>query len=196
MLRTRITLRGLTLAEVVVASAVMIFVTFAATTLLVGGLAAQASQLRQGDLQRGAAGALSRLCDELSEGSAAAVRVESSASGVVFASPRNALGEVSYASDGRLLWCGFICYCLESVNGRSCMVRRWSPLAPPVSDPPAVPASMTCAWFRLQPLPRLVVGSDVSVFTLSGTNPLQITVTAALEGRHDLTIGTSVLLRN
>ena len=196
MLRIRGTSRGLTLAEVVVASAVMVFVTFAATTMLVGGLAAQASQQRQGDLQRGAGGALSRLCDELSEGSAGAVRFYSSPSGVVFASPRDMVGKVSYAADGRLLWCGFICYYLDSVNGRTCVVRKWSSLSPPVSDPPAVPASMTAAWFRDQPLPSLVVGTDVSAFTLSGTNPLQITVTTALEGRNDLTIGTSVLLRN
>ena len=188
--------RGLTLAEVAVASAVMIFVTFASTTLLVAGLASQSSQLNQSDLQRDAAGVLSRLSDELSESDPASFRIDSAPQGVVFASPRDALGRFSYATDGSLMWGGYICYYVDTVNGTPSVVRTWSPLGTPVSGAPAVPVGMTTAWFQLRPLARRTVGTHVSSFTITGSNPLLISLTVSLQGRHSLSASTRVFLRN
>lgn len=187
---------GLTLAEIVVASGIMIFVTFASSSLLVVGLASQSSQQSQSDLQRDAAGVLSRLVDELAEGDPACVRVDSSPSGLVFASARDSLGRFSYASDGRLQWRGYACYYVDVLNGTPCVFRKWFPLSTPVLDPPAVPASMTTVWFQAQPLPRQMLGAHITRFTLTGVNPLLVSLTASQDGRQSLDISTRIFMRN
>lgn len=187
---------GLTLAEVTVASAVTIFVTFASTSLLVAGLASQSSQQSQSDMQRDVAGVLSRLSDELSESNAACVHIGTTPEGVVFASARDALGRFSYASDARLQWRGYVCYYVDQLNGTPCVFRKWSPLTAAVADPPAVPASMTTAWFQAQPLARQMMGAHITRFTISGSTPLLVSLTASQDERHRLDVSTRVFLRN
>lgn len=187
---------GLTLAEIMVASAVMIFVTFASTSLLVAGLASQASQQSQSDLQRDVAGVLSRLADELAEGDPTCVRIDTSPAGVVFASARDELGRFSYGSDARLQWRGYACYYVDQLNGTPCVFRKWFPMATAVLDAPSVPASMTTAWFQAQPLPRQMMGAHITRFTLTGSNPLLVSLTASQDGRQSLDISTRIFMRN
>jgi len=184
------------LVEVVVAAGIMLLVTFAASGMLSAGLAYQSSQLGQADVQRAITNALSPLCDELSEADPACVAVSSSPSGVVFASPRDGLGRFSYDSGGALLWRGYVCYYLDTVGDVPVLVRKWTPLTVSVNDPPAVPASMTCAWFKGQPLPRRVFGGRALGFGVSGLNPLQLTLTMGSSGGHSMTVATQVCLRN
>jgi len=181
------------LLEVLVAVVLLGLLLAGMYALLVASLRSWVFTANASELQQGTLTAASRLSWELAESNGGSFRVGTSPAGIVFASPRDSIGHVQYDATGSLLWRSYVCYFVGTVQSIPCMLRSEEPLGTPTAAPPSIPTTFTTAYFQSRPGSR-IVGYRVSGFGVSGTNPLDVTLSSfhATLGKDEQ---TSVQLR-
>ncbi|MGE0494080.1 MAG: PilW family protein [Vulcanimicrobiota bacterium] len=126
-----------TLPEVMVAGSLMLLVLGAVLRLMIAGNAYLSLQEGRTELQKDVTLAFLWMSRELRETDADSIQV--APDGAVFASPRDFSGEVKFDSAGRMLWQKYICYYVEEVAGKPCLVRKAVAISPPAVSPPPAP---------------------------------------------------------
>lgn len=158
--------KGFSLPELVIASGLLF--------VLVGGigLVFQASlhyyrrSSAQVEIEQRVLTSLRHLSRELSE--AARTSIVISGQGVVFASPRDASGQILNDDDGRPLWSLLVCYGRGPAAGTDCLLRQELALSPPATQPPN-PLDFSpirdAEWFSLASgAAKRVIARDVDAF--------------------------------
>ena len=121
--------------------------------------------------------------------------------GIVFASPRNASGELVRNAAGNLVWTRLICYYVDNVNGQSGLMRKEFDLtvqdtAPP--DPVALGADIN--YFRGLATPgRFMARGITKLSTNELTDALEITITSEVnQGNNwlEMDVATTIVPRN
>ena len=188
---------GHTLVEVLVAAGIMLLVLLCTCHMLVSSLSFYAVERTATELQQGALGPLARLSRELAEADPYAVRVDTSPAGIVFASPRDSQGRFTFDASTNLMWQRYICYYVTTVNGSQALVRKEMALSAPRNTPP--PLVYSTSSFQSLNAPLVAVGWNVVAFSVSGFNPVQVSLTtnqSALGRLDQLQFVTRVCLRN
>lgn len=132
------------------------------------------------ELQQNVLVSVTKLTTELGESSLQSVLVDPSPpGGVIFATPRNASGDIRYdPTSGKAIWERMLCYYVEVVGGVPCLVRKEKPL-PATDAPPLIPPGETTAGFQADvSLPRRVVAHRITAFEVVDSAPLLVKVTA------------------
>ena len=121
--------------------------------------------------------------------------------GIVFASPRDASGELVRDGSGNLVWTRLICYYIDTVNGQTGLVRKEFELTVQDTNPPdpvALGADIT--YFRNLPTPgRFMARGITKLSTSELTDALEITITSEVnQGNNwlEMDVATTIVPRN
>lgn len=192
--------RGTTLVELLVCSALLgLLMTGVLAVIVANNQYLRNSEARL-EMQREAMQSLSQMTRELAESDRYAVTVEPDA--MVFASPRDLHGKITFDSRGRLQWHKYVCYYRDpnmDGTGVACLVRKVIGLPAPAIDVP--PAPLVPVVRDNPSLTPKVVAHNVDSFTpvVTPAGPVELTVVVKNQhyGRvHGMEIKTKVFLRN
>lgn len=175
-------------------------------SLLSAGVRYFKSSMTTVQLQQDSLLALMWLTRELGESNPKTVATFANPPGVLFASPRDANGNIALDTQGLVKWQKFICYYLEDRNGVSCLVRKEQMLdhpdiglSPPPIAPPAPRSFQTTAYYKNLGVPSRTVAQNVINLTATGISPLELEVQVHKKdmGRvFELNLKAKVALRN
>ncbi|MEW6283399.1 MAG: hypothetical protein AB1758_32620, partial [Candidatus Eremiobacterota bacterium] len=140
--------RGVSLLETLIAAGLLALLLTYVYQFLVAATRYQKGCMAALELQKQSLTGMSALTAELSESAYASVKDDPP--GLIFASPRDANGKVSYDGSGRVLWRCWVGYYPDMVNGRPCLVRKTLPINPPGATPPSPDGQSTAAFRSLQ----------------------------------------------
>lgn len=124
----------MSLAEVLISSALMLLLLGSTMAALVAGKDRAARSSTQVLMEEEALSALTFVTTDLSETNLAAVHVPSDQF-VVFPLPRNAVGKFTVEPDGKLRWSTLIAYRAETINGEPHLIRQIADVADSVDEP-------------------------------------------------------------
>lgn len=200
--------RGITLAEMLIASAVFFMLSWALHQLMVTGTRFVRKSEVLLDLQKESLMALTWIHNEMSESGAAAfdnytVIPDGSLRGVVFASPRDLDNRLSLDLVGRIQWQRVVAYYLADIDGVPCLVRKQRELTPS-AELPVLPTLNDMVGDGS--LPVRVLARHVTEFQGEGepdenteeeTFPIAVVCTMDQQGReYAIRAETSIFFRN
>lgn len=140
---------------------------------------------------------LNKMATEIQEGSELSLRVDRDApGGVIFGSPRNASGGITYQGT-QIEWGKLVCYYVETIDGVPCLVRK-AKLITPTLGPPVIPSEETTLAFQSDTsLTRTVVARHVLALDVTDSYPLVVALTAGdPTGEFKVQADTKVDMRN
>lgn len=196
--------RGTTVLELLIYSTILGLVMTGIYSVLIAGMRYFHTADTSVELQSNAMDALANISQQLAEGNGASCSIGTSPAGIVFGSPRDANGNFQFNSSGSLLWQKYVCFYIDTVTlsgtSVSCLIRKEEMLPAAQTTPPVIPSSKTTSYFRSANLPLLKLNLNITGLTISGANPLQITVTAnksdSAQTTNQVQVQTKILLRN
>lgn len=191
---------GFSLAEVLAYMAIFGMVLGAVYVVLVASARNYAIQMGMVDVEQSQVACTGRLSAELGESSPGSIRYDTAPVGLVFASPRDATGKVQVdPASLNVIWQSLVCYYLDTVGGVTTLCRKEWPITPSTTAP-VISASNDSAWFQANTaLQRHILGRNISSFTVTMSNPLQITITGTtspLGSLDQMVVQTGTVLRN
>ncbi len=193
---------GTTLVEMLVVLAIVSVIVVSVGLLIRTGVDYYLYSTEQVEVQRQGLFSLTRLSRELAPTNFDSVAVYSApVSGIVFASPRDALGTFQRDGSGRIIWTKLICYYVADFNGRSTLLRKEELLATPAVEVPD-PNSLgrTAAYFDgLATTPRVIARGVVNFNAVLRTDAVELSVTSRVEnGRSflEMDMETTIVPRN
>jgi hypothetical protein len=166
---------GTTLIELIIASGLIFLILFSATNLLIAcfrhyrevDTAAQVHQL--------AVTSMTRMERALRDGSKSSFQVFTSPPGIVFGSPRQSDGSLSFDPDSlQPLWPKLVCFYLEPDGTRFRIVKKEEYLGTASDRPPTIGASSNTAHFQSNVTGGALLARGVEELTFTGTDTLEI----------------------
>lgn len=125
--------------------------------------------------------------------------IQTQPDGVIFATPRNTDGDVLFDTAGRLLWHQYYCYYVDTVKGKSVLLRKSRSISPPAFSPPPAPPVDS---LRLSTTaPTKIKARNIKALSVDSTvSPMELTLMGEVTARGDRTYGmelkTRVYFRN
>lgn len=188
---------GATLLEIMIASGLMLLIMGGIARLMTVGASYLSIQEVKAEISKDTTIAFLWLTRELRESDADSVKT--APNGVIFATPRDAHGDVVFDSAGRMLWHQNICYYAGQSQGMNALLRKSRLLAVPAISPPAVPSVDS---LRLDTgAPTSVKARHVKSLTFDVTvSPMEMTLFSEATSSRGRTYGmelkTRVYFRN
>ena len=192
--------RGATLIELMIACALLGGVLLGVAQLVAAGGRYLRVTDAKVDLQHFSIRAMGKLTRELSDSdqeSYAFDNTDPAGPWLVFASPRNEEGHISFDSVGRMLWPKQICYYVRTIDGTSCLCRKEKLYSPAPTAPPA-PAPVDTVRDDVT-LKEEIVGRHVISMEFAKSTVCQIKMLARLDALrvdYGLRLETQVYCRN
>lgn len=198
--------RAASLIELLIAASLIFLVLLCATQLLVSCFrhyrevdsAAQVHQL--------AVASMMRMERSLRDGSRTSYQIFSSPPGIVFGSPRQSDGSLSFDPDSlQPLWPKVMCFYLEPESGtRFRLIQKEEFLSPAVDTPPSIDSSRSTAHFQSNVSGGSVLtrGVEELLFTESDTLEIKLRVTdvsnegSSSESKFSVEVTTRIAFRN
>lgn len=191
---------GVTLIELTVSAALMMLLMGSLATIFHSGSRYFYTMNTLSDLQRACLVGANRIGSEIAEGNLQAVLEDGTQTGVVFASPRDRVGEVRFNGQNEMLWQQFICYWVEPVPGASGKLMRQYQFLTPINEPP-LPTNGPPYFKALPPSPNTGISSMVceNIYYLDVVRNQNIELTLAAKdasGEYRISVKTIVHARN
>lgn len=193
--------RAISLLELMVTMVIMLLIVGGIYALMSYGLTYYQTSQATLDLQQQGLQVLQRLGRECSESSKYSVLSSTSPQGVMFASPRDAVGSFWFDEQSTILWQRLVAYYVDNLNQTSCLLRKEMALPSPTTTPPQ-PAqlSLDVATLRANSaLPPRVMARFVDRLTATPESDallLEIRLKREFRGDFLLTLRSRIAYKN
>ncbi|MCD4786158.1 MAG: prepilin-type N-terminal cleavage/methylation domain-containing protein [Candidatus Eremiobacteraeota bacterium] len=155
--------KGFTLAEVMSYMGVLLIIILFAGTFVINSLKYYRLIDIETTLQQRLLVSMSHISHDLSVANRNSLQIEQN--GMIFASPRNAAGGFSFASDGSLYWQKWVCYFIKNSGDDKILVKKEIPISSPSVDPGSPPFD-TVSQFSGASVPERKISDGVRTFTV------------------------------
>lgn len=180
---------GASLVEVIIASTIMSLLLTMSCTVIIAISRYFRRTLIASELHQSAITGLTSLSRELEAAHYPASQTYSD--GIVFARPT--LDATTLPPT--LRWDRLVCYYVGTVQGNRALVRTEEPLVPSsLTAPAALPAGKDTAYFKTAALPHKLVCPDLDLFTVSNTDPAQVTLRLRRDFDKQYSVKVSIAL--
>lgn len=203
---SRSTKRAASLIEILISCAIMSLVLTCIYALFQAGVRYLRSTNTAIELQQQSLLGMIWLTHDLGESNTRTIKVFSDGPGILLGSPRDDAGNTWVDVSGSVRWAKFICYYIDTVDNRRCLLRKEQYMDDPDlhTDPPPLLPPIPQSWqdyayYQVLEIPPRIVARDVESLTFSGNNPMQIVLKVARVdfGRSfDITLQVKVSMKN